>query len=102
MKNRKTTIKSRPIFKCSLCDKLLIYRIFITSYIADDTSISEHKIKKNHSFLAILDAMEILVFSLYTFSVFFTNFLFIYFYTTKLRFMLNHEMMLYPNFRNDA
>lgn len=47
MKNRKTTIKSRPIFKCSLCDKLLIYRIFITSYIADDISIIKHKIKKN-------------------------------------------------------
>lgn len=101
MKNRKTTIKSRPIFKCSLCDKLLIYRIFITSYIADDISIIKHKIKKE-TFLAILDAMEVLVFSLYPFSFFLTNFLFIYFYTIKLRFMLNHEMMLYPNFRNDA
>lgn len=48
MKNRRTTIKSRPIFKCFLCDKLLIYRIFITSYITDDISIIEHKIKKKN------------------------------------------------------
>lgn len=47
MKNRKTKIKSRPIFKYCLCDKLLIYRIFITSYIADDISVIEHKVKKN-------------------------------------------------------